>query len=151
MDDLEALARSWFTAWAARDFDALADLYAVDAESVRSDGYSKGVDAIIGYAREIAEAFPDETATVQTVLVSSDAAIVEWTETATHTAPRTIEGLGTIPPTGKSFTNERVVDIFRFKDGKIVSQHEYCDLFSMLRQLGWLELIARAAAAVHRA
>ena len=41
MQDSEQLARAFFEAWGARDFDRLATLYAPGAEYyVRSDGYS---------------------------------------------------------------------------------------------------------------
>jgi ketosteroid isomerase-like protein len=122
-------------------------MYAPDAEYIRADGYSKGPEAIVAYLQEIAEAFPDETATIETVLVSGDAVTVEWSESATHTAPRRTEQLGFIQPTGKAFVNQRVASVFRFTDGRIVSQHEYYDLLSMLRQLGWLGLLAGAGTA----
>lgn len=143
MEDIEQLARSWFDAWAARDFEKLIKLYAPDAEYVRADGYSKnGAGAIINYLKEVDVSFPDETATIQSILVSSDAATVEWTEDGTHTAPLKTETL-TIEPTGEAITNQRVVDIFRFQDGKIASQHQYYDRLSMVRQFGWLDQLAR--------
>ena len=147
MQDLEQLVRASFAAFAARDFQTLEGMYAPDAEYVRSDGYSKGPEAIIAYLKEVAESFPDETATIEAVLVSDDAVTVEWKESATHTAPRRTEQLGVIEPTGKAFTNQRVATIFRFKNDKIVSQHEYYDLLSMLSQLGWLALLAGTAPA----
>ncbi len=52
-----------------------------------------------------------------------------------------------IQPTGKAFVDERVATVFRFEDDRIVSQHEYYDLLSMLRQLGWLGLITGASPA----
>jgi len=149
MQDAEQLVRSYFDAWAAGDFDALADLYTPDAEYVRSDGYSKGTDAIVAYLRDIAVAFPDETASVQAVLASPGAATVEWTEAATHTGPRTTEQFGVIEPTGKGFSNARIVTVFRFDDdGKITSQHEYYDLLSMILQLGWFGLLDQLLGAV---
>ncbi len=139
MLDLERLARSWFAAWAARNFDALAAMYDPEAEYIRPDGSAKGVDAIIAYRRQVAEAFPDEIATVQAVFVSLEAVIVEWTQSATHTAPMKTR-LGVVEPTGKAFKDLRVVDIFRFRDGKIISDHQYYDLLSLLRQVGWIEV-----------
>lgn len=145
MEDLEKLARSWFDALATRDFDTLAGMYVADAEWLRPDGNSKGVDAIVTWLKTIAESFPDETATIQAVLVSPGAVTVEWTDTGTHTVAYKSVNFGVVQPTGKSYRLP-VVEIFRFRDGKIVSQHEYCDLLSMLRQVGWLGLLAQAAA-----
>ncbi len=51
-------------------------MYAPDAECIRADGESRGVEAIIDYLREIAVAFPDEAATIEAVLVSGDAVTV---------------------------------------------------------------------------
>jgi steroid delta-isomerase-like uncharacterized protein len=147
MDNLERLARAWFDALTARNYEMLAEMYAPDAEYLRSDGDSEGVDAIIAYIKKIFAAFPDEAITLHAVLVSSDAVTVEVTETATHTAPLDTERFGLIEPTGKAFTS-RMVEIFRFRDGKIVSQHEYYDLLSMFGQLGWLKLLAPAPATI---
>ena len=146
METLEALAREWFDAVAARDFDALSNLYATDAEYIRSDGYSKGRDAILSYLRSVAAAFPDEEATVEAVLVSDGGVTVEWTESATHTEPYKTEHFGVLEPTHKGYRNLRVVDIFRFSDGKITSQHEYYDLLSLMGQLGWLERFTKMTA-----
>lgn len=145
MEESEQLARAFFEAWAARDADRLAGIYAADAEYVRADGTSRGVDEIIGYCKEIWESFPDETATIRAVLVSPEGVTVEWTESATHTAPRKTP-LGVIPPTGKGFRDAPVVEIFRFRNGKIASQREYYDLLSIMRQLGWLGFFAKAMA-----
>jgi steroid delta-isomerase-like uncharacterized protein len=139
MVDLGTLARSWFAAWAARTFDALAAMYDPEAEYVRPDGSIKGVDAIIAYRRQVAEAFPDEVATVQAVLVAPQAVTVEWTQSATHTGPMKTR-FGIVEPTEKAFKNLPIVDIFRFRDGKIVSEHQYYDLLAMLRQVGWIEV-----------
>ena len=146
MADREALVRSWFDAWNARDFGALAEMYTADAEYVRSDGKSHGIDEIIGYLKDIAAAFPDESATIQAILVAPDGVTVEWLEDATHLAPRATS-MGVIPATNRGFKNERIVTVVRFDGDKISSQREYYDLFSMMRQLGWMEFFAKAAAA----
>lgn len=140
MVDPAELARSWFASWAARNFDALAAMYDPEAEYLRPEGSLTGVGAIIAYRQAVARAFPDEVAVVQAVLVSPEAATVEWTQSATHTAPMNTR-LGTIEPTGKAFKDLRVVDIFRFRGGKIVSEHQYYDLLALLRQVGWIEVM----------
>ncbi len=97
--------------------------------------------------RSVAAAFPDKEAMIQAVLVSGDAVTVDWTESGTHTEPYQTAYFGVLEPTDKHFTGNHVVDIFRCVDGKIVSQHEYYDLFSLTGQLGWLERFAAMAAA----
>lgn len=136
MGDLEARARSFFDLAHARDDDALAALYTPDAQYVRSDGVATGPNEIVAYLRGIMSAFPDHAARVDGVIVADDAVTLEWTETATHTAP--YEGaMGTIAPTGKSF-EVKVVEVFRFEGDRIKSQHEYYDLLSLMSQVGWL-------------
>jgi steroid delta-isomerase-like uncharacterized protein len=144
MDDLELVARTFFDRIHARDWDGVAELYSDDAEYVRADGASRGREEIVAYLTGIMNAFPDHASAIETVLVGPDHVTVEWTETATHTEPYVGSLMGTIPPTGKSF-KERIVEVFRFEDGKVVSQHEYYDLLSLLGQLGWLPAPAVAS------
>jgi ketosteroid isomerase-like protein len=139
MMDLGELVRSWFAAWADRDFDALMAMYDPEAEYVRPDGTLKGVRAIIAYRKQVAEAFPDEIVHVEAVLVSPESVTVQWTQSATHTGPMPTR-FGVVEPTGKAFKDLRVVDIFRFRSDKIVSQHQYYDLLALLRQVGWIEV-----------
>jgi ketosteroid isomerase-like protein len=139
MMDLGKLVRNWFAAWADRDFDALTAMYDPEAEYVRPEGTLKGVRAIIAYRKQVAEAFPDEVAHVEAVLVSPEAVTVQWTQSATHTGPMTTR-FGVVEPTGKAFKDLRVVDIFRFRSDKIVSQYQYYDLLALLRQVGWIEV-----------
>ena len=142
MDERESITRGWFDVIHARDWDALAALYTPDATYVRSDGQSRGPQAIVSYLKGILDAFPDHSSRLDGVLLAPDAATVEWTERATHTAPYTGGALGTIDPTGKAF-QVPIVEVFRFDGARISSQHEYYDLLSLLSQVGWLELFAK--------
>ena len=139
MRDLGELVHNWFAAWAGRDFDVLTAMYDNEAEYTRPDGSLKGVAAIMAYRKQVAEAFPDEVAHVEAVLVSPAAVAVEWTQSATHTGPM-VTRFGIVGPTGKAFKGLRVVDIFRFRGDKIASQHQYYDMLALLRQVGWIEV-----------
>jgi uncharacterized protein (TIGR02246 family) len=118
---------AWFTAWAARDFEAMAAMYHPDAELVRPDGSCRGSRQIVDYLKALAAADPGVTATVDAVLPSPGAVVVEWTESYT--------GAG---------APERVLVVFRVAGGRIVSQHEYFDPARRLRLLAALSLRAPA-------
>lgn len=109
---------AWFRAWAARDYTALAAMYHPDAVYERPDGTSKGVGEIVGYLRTLAIAAPGATATVEAAHFATEAVTVEWTE---H------------QPDGDG--SDRVVDVFRVHNGRIVSQRQYLDPSRRLRHL----------------
>ena len=138
MSESEAQVRRWFEVLHSRDFETLAGLYAPDATYVRVDGTSKGADEIVTYLRGILGAFPDHASRLDAVLPASDAVTVEWTETGTHTQPYASPLGRELAPTGRSF-EVPIVEVFRFQGDKIISQHEYYDLLSLLAQVGWLE------------
>ncbi|HEX6489002.1 MAG TPA: ester cyclase [Candidatus Dormibacteraeota bacterium] len=143
MADLERLVRRLFDAIEARDVEQVKAMYTADCEYVRSDGVSKGPEAIAAYLDAVAAGFPDHAYHIEAVHVAGDVLTVEWTETATHTQPFASPNLGTIPPTGKSF-EIRIAEVMRFEGERIASQHEYYDRLSLLRQLGWLGALLAA-------
>lgn len=122
---------TWYHAWASRDFAALAAMYHPDAEFIRPDGRSAGVERIVAYWRTLAAADPGATATVEAAHFASDVVTVEWTE-------RQSQGPGdTAPPANQ------VVDVFRVLNGRIVSHHQYLDPARRLRLLA--EFASRTA------
>lgn len=137
MADLERLVRRLFDAIEARDVELVKSMYTADCEYIRPDGVSKGPDAIAAYLDAHAAAFPDHAYEIEATHVSGDVITVEWIETATHTQPYSSPNLGVIPPTGKGFKLP-IVEVMRFEGEQVASQHEYCDLLSLLRQVGWL-------------
>ena len=128
----------WFASVRARDYDALRTMYTPGCRYERSHGVSVGPDAAVEYQSAFLGAFPDHAFRVEELVVAGDAVVVEGIETGTHTRPYIVSPLEAIPPTGRTFSM-RVVEVFRFIGEQIDSQHEYYDLLTFLRQLGWLD------------
>jgi len=118
-------------------------MYSPDATCARANGTSSGVDEIMAHLSGLKASFPDHSAAITDVFVADDAAIVEWTETGSHTIPYDSGASGVIAPTGKFFS-AKIVDIFRFESGLIVTQREYFDRLALLTDLGWIETSYRA-------
>lgn len=82
---------------------------------------------------QLRTAFPDFRATPDAMVADEDSIALAYTMTGTHNGP-----LMGIPPTGRKM-KIRGVEIFRFKDGKIVERWGSSDELGMLRQLGVME------------
>lgn len=79
-------------------------------------------------------AFPDMQVEVLHAVADGDLAWCHFTASGTHLGP-----FGRTPPTGKSYQID-VIDIARFKNGRIVEHWGVADRFSQLEQLGLLSL-----------
>jgi len=106
------------------------------------DGYFYDVSAGKKYfGREIgltvdvyAAAFPDMHRELYSVRSFGDHVLVELSLNGTHKGDLVLPA-GTIPPTGKEM-HAPCCDVFRLKDGKIVSFHCYVAVPILLEQLG---------------
>ena len=82
----------------------------------------------------MANAFPDGRCDVTNIAASEDGAVVEFagrgTQTGTFITPE-----GEIMPTGKR-VDVPFCDVFKIKNGKIVSYNSYFDSSTMMKQLG---------------
>lgn len=79
-------------------------------------------------------AFPDVKLKVTNQVISDDAVITEFAAVGTHTGPL-MTPKGEIPATGRT-AEWPVCEVNRFRNGKLVSLHNYQDLGSMPQQLG---------------
>ncbi|MBV9544031.1 MAG: ester cyclase [Chloroflexi bacterium] len=75
-------------------------------------------------------AFPDAQTTIQQLLADGDYVIARFTIAGTHLGP-----LMGLPPTGKRFQLD-LIEIARFRDGKIVERWTERDFLKLLQQLG---------------
>lgn len=79
-------------------------------------------------------ALPDSRVEVFNVISTSDQAVVEFTGRGTHTgilrSPK-----GEIQPTGRK-VDLRFCDVYRVRNGQIISMHTYYDSLSLVQQLG---------------
>jgi steroid delta-isomerase-like uncharacterized protein len=107
--------------------DITVDLYAL---GLHLDGRA----GFIGFMQNLLTAFPDLKIEVVNQVADDSQVASEFTALGTHTGPLETP-MGTIPPTGKTvvFT---VCEVWKFRDGKIASVHNYQDSASLLRQLG---------------
>lgn len=79
--------------------------------------------------------FPDLSfQTIQTI-ASGDYVVDIWVGTGTHTGSMMTPTGASLPPTGRKGTIQGV-DLFEFKNGKIVRADVYFDTMSLLAQLG---------------
>ncbi|HEY1500650.1 MAG TPA: ester cyclase [Acidobacteriaceae bacterium] len=86
-----------------------------------------------GYCTLFAEfriAFPDFHAAPDTIVADDDSIALAYTMTGTHNGP-----LMGFPPTGKKM-KIRGVQIFKFKEGKVIERWGSSDELGMLQQLG---------------
>jgi steroid delta-isomerase-like uncharacterized protein len=110
-------------------------------DCVDHDAAPRQVRGPEGYCTLFAEfraAFPDFTATPDTIVTTDDSIALAYTMTGPHKGP-----LMGFPPTSKTM-KIRGVPIFKFKDGKVIERWGSSDELGMLQQLGLLQ-IAKSA------
>jgi steroid delta-isomerase-like uncharacterized protein len=133
-DDMMEICRRWQEAFARRDLNALAGLYA-DAAIIESPlaGTITGREAVANAHTAIFGAFPEITHHFEPPLLSDRRAALVAQSTGTHTG--TILGL---PPTGRAFQFPVVV-LLDVEDGLIVRDRRIYDFTGLLVQVGVLK------------
>jgi len=123
------------------DIEAVASGYAVDAVLVAPEGTFRGREQVEEYWRAFRDAFSDWSLTIARKFDSEDAAMDEWTFSATHTGELDIPGVGTAAPTGRRVTI-RGADV-GIVAGDLVAEHRmYYDQVEFLEQLGLMPAAA---------
>jgi len=100
----------------------------------------RGPEAIRRLVVNMATAFPQRKLTNDLIMCSGDLVMAYQTVEGTNDGP-----LFGGPPTGKSF-NFKWVDIYRFKDGKVVERWGAGDSLGMMTQMGFKLTPPQAAA-----
>jgi steroid delta-isomerase-like uncharacterized protein len=136
-DEIRAFIRRHVDAWTRRDAAALMNDYADDCE-VSSPMFRavRGRPAVEASFHDLFRAFGEWTIVIDDVLIDhedGDRCAIVTTANAVHAG----EIFG-VPPSGRKF-EVRVVQLFRFKDGRIVSDKRLYDFSSLLIQLGILK------------
>jgi predicted ester cyclase len=117
------------------DRHAICDAYTHDVQILAPGTKLQGRDAAAAWIEVFLHAFPDLNHEILATVQSGDAVAAEARFTATHTGPLASPG-GDIPPTGKPVALDYYVDVTRFADGRIASEHVYFDQVAFLSQLG---------------
>lgn len=132
----EALARSFYEHFNARELDKNAALIADDCEwlDVASGAVFKGPKGYLEFDNGWLTAFPDGKCEVTNVVCEGDMVVCEFTGHGTQTGP--LKGAqGTIPASGKK-VDLKCLEVFQFRGGKIARTRMYYDSGSLLRQVG---------------
>ncbi len=134
MHDAEKIVHELSAMWNSKDVDRIETLFASDAvhEDITSGMKLHGVSAIRDLFSGTWEAIPDVRVEVKGVISQGESVAWEWTMTATHTGD-----FPDLPATGRPFSIDGV-SVIRIVGGKILSQRDYYDQASFLRQVGAL-------------
>lgn len=132
MLDAEKIVHELSAMWNSKDVDRIDTLFASDAvhEDITSGVKLHGVSAIRDLFSDTWQAIPDVRVEVKSIISQVESVAWEWTMTATHTGD-----FPNLPATGRPFSINGV-SIIRLVGGKILSQRDYYDQASFLRQVG---------------
>jgi steroid delta-isomerase-like uncharacterized protein len=122
----------WAQAWSSHDVEALLALHTADAlvEDVARGAVFRGKDQLRAFAEAFVAGYPDVTFTLTSRFIAGDHGSAEWVMRGTHLGDR--PGLRA---TGKQ-VEVRGVSIFEFAHSKIRRCSDYCDMATLLKQVG---------------
>jgi predicted ester cyclase len=93
---------------------------------------ARGPEAIRSFVTNMAKSFPQRKLTNDLIICGGDMVVAYQTVEGVNDGPL----FGGLPPTGKSF-NFKWIDIYRFKDGKVVERWGAGDSLGMMQQMGF--------------
>ncbi len=121
-------------AWNAHDPQRLAALYAEDAVvdvRIASNQVFRGPDEVAAWAAGTFAAVPDLRFEIGRAFVAGDLVALEWVYTGTYTGQ-----LPGLPPGAGQALRVPGATVFELRDGKIVRETLYYDLYLFLIQTG---------------
>jgi steroid delta-isomerase-like uncharacterized protein len=107
--------------------DVTLNLYALGLDFVGREGFA-------AFMQGFKQAFPDLKIEVTNQVADDDQVACEITAVGTHNGPLATPA-GQIPPTGKT-VHFTVCEVWKIRDGKFYSLHNYQDSASIMRQIG---------------
>lgn len=115
----------------ASETGAMPPLFTEDFIERQEDapGASTGIDAVIAKIQGLHAAFPDFSLTIEDIVAEGDRVWARLRAHGTNTGPF----IG--PPTGRAMTID-VIDICRFRDGRIAEHWGVADRLGTMRQIG---------------
>ncbi|SDK82970.1 ester cyclase [Nonomuraea jiangxiensis] len=117
------------------DLDGLAETFSPGAVLVAPDGVGQDRDEIASYYGAFLEAFPDSRCTPQSVTISGDTLVAEYTLSGTHKGAYLIPGGGVAEATGRPFL-VRACSVSTVENDLIVSHRIFYDQLELGAQLG---------------
>ncbi|MEO3872764.1 nuclear transport factor 2 family protein [Nonomuraea sp. B12E4] len=117
------------------DLEGLAGTFSRGAVLVAPDGVGQDRDEIASYYGAFIEAFPDSLCTPQSVTISGDTLVAEYTLSGTHKGSYLIPGGGVAEATGRHFL-VRACSVSNVEDDLIVSHRIFYDQLELGAQLG---------------
>src|SRR4051794_18995911 len=133
MPGVRAVVTEYFDAFARRDAEGMAALWAPDGvEHVAGQVDAVGPEGVRAYFTGLFAAFPDLAPTVQSTTVQDGRAAVHWTAIGTMSGP-----LWGVEPTGARVELEGI-DVLQVEDGRIVRNDVVPDGMTIARQVGLL-------------
>ncbi|HEX6966621.1 MAG TPA: ester cyclase [Gemmatimonadaceae bacterium] len=141
------IARIPYEAFNTRHFDDAAAAVADDFEmrNMATGEIFRGPNGIKKALQQWADAFPDGKAEIRSVIADENGAVVEFMGHGTNTGPLATPA-GTLPATNRT-ADLPFCDVVTIRNGKIATTHEYLDMSTMLRQLGFMPEAAGAGTA----
>jgi steroid delta-isomerase-like uncharacterized protein len=129
---VEAQARAYWEAIAARDPEAVAGQWSEDGvDEIVPVGVLRGPGEIAAFFRELFAAAPDLETTVTRLVAGERQAAVEWRMTG-HFTGAPFQGL---EPNGRRF-EVRGLDLMEFEEGRLTRNTGYYDGMAFARQIG---------------
>ena len=139
-DNTEAVRRLLTDGFGGGDLSIVDELVAPDFVEHQNGAQGEGPEALKRIIRGLHESLTDMRLIVQGIVAEGDDVWVRARAYGDNTLP--IMGM---PATGRSIEID-VLDVIRFRDGKIVEHWGVADRLGMLQQLGLLPLPRRPAA-----
>ena len=126
---------AYFDALTRHDLDAIAAAWAPDGVChIAGQPDAHGPDGVRAWWAEFFGSSPDLRFDVEDIVGEGDQVAVHWSATGTFAGPGSLQG---IEPTFARL-DLAGLDIFRLRDGQIVSEHAYTDGMTLARQIGML-------------
>jgi predicted ester cyclase len=117
------------------DLDGLAHCFSENAVLVAPDGVGQDRVEVTSYYGMFIEAFPDSMCTPQSVTMSGDTVVAEYTLTGTHSGPYLVPGGDMLEATWRPIT-VRACSVSIVEDDHITSHRIYYDQLELTAQLG---------------
>ena len=130
------LTQEIYNFFSNNQFDAVLERAADDVEIyLAPTGQTfQGLDGFKQFMMGFKATFPNIRIDVKNQVGTEDQVVSEFVATGTNTGP-VMTPAGEIPATGRT-AEWPVCEVWRFRNGKLASIHNYQDMATMLRQLG---------------